>query len=215
MQRRYDPDGCDCSECDNVQDLPIELRRVDDEDGLQQRRQTFPSSQLINDLYASLKSRSMTNIKTVENNNVVKRSQSGVCEVGVAPESRPKLVKQKKSVCEEDEEEVGGSVVAVAVGGRYGRANVLKQRSLNEELMSRERLREKERVRQNIQKQASLNEELIYQRHRAFDSFRDSLFNVKRLQLIKTGFANKFKTSATIDKVTGKNKQLQVVSDAF
>nr|CAI5847180.1 unnamed protein product [Callosobruchus analis] len=94
--------------------------------------------------------------------------------------------------------------------GRYNRGGVLKQRSLNEELMSTERLQEKERLRQNIQKQASLNEDLIYHRSTAFkDTFKESVLYVsttRKFQLIKTGFANKIKNSTTninIEKVTG------------
>lgn len=224
--QRYDHDGCECCDCnENIQDIPIELRRVDDED-LPQRRQTFPSSQLVNDISTNLKSKSMTNIKTVENNNIV-RSQSStpsVPEINVLPEikpkatlAKPKLVKQKKSICEEDDEEALDQPTDMKTlinnlpdfkvfHTRYHRGGVFKQRSLNEELMSTDRLKEKERVRQNIQKQASLNEDLIYQRHHTFDSFKDSFFSVstsKRFQLIKTGFTNKIKNSTTIEKVTG------------
>ncbi|XP_063916101.1 uncharacterized protein Fid isoform X2 [Zophobas morio] len=224
-QQRYDHDGCECCDCtENIQDIPIELRRVDEED-LPQRRQTFPSSQLVNDISSNLKSKSMTNIKTAENNNIV-RSQSStpsVPEINVLPEikpkatlAKPKLVKQKKSICEEDDEEALDQPTDMKTlinnlpdfkvfNTRYQRG-VFKQRSLNEELMSTDRLKEKERVRQNIQKQASLNEDLIYQRHHTFDSFKDSFFSVstsKRFQLIKTGFTNKIKNSATIEKVTG------------
>jgi hypothetical protein len=225
-QQRYDHDGCECCDCnENIQDIPIELRRVDEED-LPQRRQTFPSSQLMNDISSNLKSKSMTNIKTAENNNIV-RSQSStpsVPEINVLPEikpkatlAKPKLVKQKKSICEEDDEEALDQPTDMnstinnlpdfkVLHTRYHRGGVFKQRSLNEELMSTDRLKEKERVRQNIQKQASLNEDLIYQRHHTFDSFKDSFFSVstsKRFQLIKTGFTNKIKNSTTIEKVTG------------
>ncbi|KAE8752595.1 hypothetical protein FOCC_FOCC000717, partial [Frankliniella occidentalis] len=99
------------------------------------------------------------------------------------------------------------------VMGRTPRLNVFKQSSMNEELMSTERLREKERVRQNIQKQASLNEELMY-RHRpgagapgTLDSLRDTLFSAstaKRFQLLKIGLTSKLKSSTTnIEKVAG------------
>lgn len=88
---------------------------------------------------------------------------------------------------------------------RYG--SVFKQSSMNEELMSAERLREKERVRQNIQKQASLNEEFLFRRQRTFDSLRDTFFSTstaRRFQLLKDGLTNKIKNSTTgIEKVTG------------
>lgn len=226
----FDPDGCECCDCDNIHDLPIELRRIDDDDG-PQRRQTFPSSQLINDLCSNLKSRSMTNIKTVENNNIV-RSRSGVPAVqetmvknvsdakqpSVSHLLKPRLVKQKKSVCSEDADEdldkhtdmktLVRNLPDFKVLRSEQRGSVFKQRSLNEELMSTERLREKEQVRQNIQKQASLNDALMYQTHQhTFDSFRTSFFSVSttsRFQLIKSGFTNKIKSSTTnIEKVTG------------
>ncbi|XP_031335525.1 uncharacterized protein LOC116165326 isoform X2 [Photinus pyralis] len=228
--KRFDQDGCTCCECDDVQNLPIELRRVDD-DELPQRRQTFPSPHSFSDLYANLKSRSLTDIKTVENNNIV-RSKSSVPSIQEAlniednndsrdkcttPSKKPKLVKQKQSICDEDEEEALDKPTDMKMNNctfpdnkhvltSRHRGSVFKQRSLNEDLMSVERLREKERVKQNIQKQASLNEDLIYSRHRTFDSLRDSIFSVstsKRFQLIKTGFTNKIKNSTTnIEKVT-------------
>lgn len=88
---------------------------------------------------------------------------------------------------------------------RYG--SVFKQSSMNEELMSTERLREKERVRQNIQKQASLNEEFLFRRQGTFDSLRDTFFSTstaRRFQLLKDGLTNKLKNSTTgIEKVAG------------
>lgn len=71
---------------------------------------------------------------------------------------------------------------------------------MNEELMSTERLREKEMVRQNIQKQASLNEEFLFRRQRTFDSIRDTFFSTstaKRFQILKDGLTNKIKNSTT------------------
>ncbi|KAJ8922695.1 hypothetical protein NQ315_007728 [Exocentrus adspersus] len=228
QQKRYNAEACNCCDCtENVQDMPIELRRIDDDD-MPQRRQTFPSSQLVNDI-SYLKSKSMTNIKTTENNNVVKpQSNAQSLSEDTVPEeeptvvakttlAKPKLVKQKKSICDEDAEEALDQPTDMSTLkllpdkktslGKFNRGGVLKQRSLNEELMSTDRLQEKERVRQNIQKQASLNEDLIYHRSHAFDTFKDSVFYVstsKRLQLIKTGFTNKLKSSTTnIEKVTG------------
>lgn len=114
---------------DNAQDIPIELRRIDDETvAIGQRRKTFPSSQLMSELpQAGFKSRSLTNIKTAENENIAPQpsnneqvpketieSHNEEENVLVEPESqtdctgrlgKPKLVKQKKSVCEEDAEE--------------------------------------------------------------------------------------------------------------
>lgn len=230
-QKRYDPDGCECCDCcENIQDIPIELRRIDD-DELPQRRQTFPASQLIKEI-THLKSKSMTNIKTVDNNDTTNektKEASNDNEETPMEDSdkasgsarntlpKPKLVKQKKSICEDDADEALDQPtdmkkintlpeLKLAVT-KNNRGSVLKQRSMNEELMSTERLQEKERLRQNIQKQASLNEELIYQRSHAFETFKDSVFYVstsKRFQLIKTGFTNKIRNSTTnIEKVTG------------
>ncbi|GJQ82346.1 hypothetical protein Trydic_g417 [Trypoxylus dichotomus] len=232
--KRYDPDGCEHCFCENVQDIPIELRRVDDDD-MPQRRQTFPSSQIFNDVYNNLKSRSMTNIKTANGNGITrsKSSMQSIVDVKTATVSettsisnndnkisttntltKPKLVKQKKSICEEDADEALDEPTEMKHVNNNNetrsvstRRNVFKQRSLNEELMSTDRLQEKEKVRQNIQKQTSLNEDLICHRHHTFDSIKDSLFSAstaKKLHLIKTGFTKKIKNSTTnIEKVAG------------
>ncbi|KAI4463509.1 hypothetical protein MML48_4g00011937 [Holotrichia oblita] len=231
--KRYDPDGCEQCFCENVQDIPIELRRVDDDD-VPQRRQTFPSSLIFNDVYSNLKSRSMTNIKTADGNEIT-RSKSNIHNIidsktEIVPETtilpnnnkistintlnKPKLVKQKKSICEEDADEALDEPTEMKqvsnhteIRSMSTRRNVFKQRSLNEELMSTDRLQEKEKVRQNIQKQTSLNEDLICPRHHTFDSIKDSLFSAstaKKLHLIKTGFTKKIKNSTTnIEKVAG------------
>ncbi|KAK9729013.1 hypothetical protein QE152_g16924 [Popillia japonica] len=250
--KRYDPDGCEQCFCENVQDIPIELRRVDDDDVPQnvqdipielrrvddddvpQRRQTFPSSLIFNDVYSNLKSRSMTNIKTADGNeitrskssvhNIVDSKAETVPETAILPNNnkisttntlnKPKLVKQKKSICEEDAEEALDEPTEMKQVSNHtemrsmsSRRNVFKQRSLNEELMSTDRLQEKEKVRQHIQKQTSLNEDLICHRHHTFDSIKDSLFSAstaKKLHLIKTGFTKKIKNSTTnIEKVAG------------
>lgn len=179
------------------------------------------------------KSKSLSDIIAVEQKAIV-RSRSSVPSLEIAPPeesntpttvsscsgSKPKLVKQKKSVCEEDFEGEEGdeptdmrdlikALPEFKISGYGGvkRGNVFKQSSMNEELMSTERLREKERVRQNIQKQASLNEDLMFRRNKTLDSLRDTLFSAstaKRFQLLKNGFTNKIKNSTTgIEKVAG------------
>jgi hypothetical protein len=84
---------------------------------------------------------------------------------------------------------------------------VQKQSSMNEELMSIERLKERESTRRNITKQASLNEELIYKERPTFESFKDSLYSVsatKRFQLLKNGLTSRIRQSTTnIEKVSG------------
>lgn len=97
---------------------------------------------------------------------------------------KPKLVKQKKSICEEDFEQdeerdkatdmkklVKELPIFKVSMERPEKFNVLKQKSLTEDIMSADRLREKEKVRQNIQKQASLNEDLIYRYFKSIQIF--------------------------------------------
>lgn len=147
----------------------------------------------------------------------------------VEPRKKPRLVKQKKSINEDDAEEDRDkptdmkSLVEEMPNFKIHTHNrlqskkpgVFKQTSLNEELMSVERLREKERLRKNIQKQASLNEEYLYRRPGALDSIRDSIFltsatTAKKFQSLKNGLTSKFKTSTTnIDKVTVFVRMLQ------
>lgn len=225
---RYDPEGCE-----DVHNLPIELRRLEEEQEAPQRRQTFACSHQLSDIPLNHKSKSLTDIITVEQKTIV-RSRSSVPSLEVSPPEgedtvpieitstgpKPKLVKQKQSVCEEDFDGEDGDEPTdmkdlvkalpefkIASYGGIKRANVFKQSSMNEELMSTERLREKERVRQNIQKQASLNEDLMFRRNKTFDSLRESLFSVstaKRFQILKNGFTNKIKNSTTgIEKVAG------------
>lgn len=223
--RRYDPDGCEDNQ-ESIQDIPIELRRLDDEPKplALTKRQTFASAHQRSDV--TIKSKSLTDIPQIEVTPIV-RSRSSVPALEFSVESKespasnlkPKLVKQKQNIDNDDEdveaEEEGDmrdlvkALPDFKVSGlnTRHRGNVFKQSSMNEELMSTERLREKERVRQNIQKQASLNEELIYRRNRTLDSLRDTLFSAnaaKRFQLLKTGLTEKLKNSTTnIEKVTG------------
>ncbi|XP_068623167.1 serine-rich adhesin for platelets [Battus philenor] len=216
-------------------DLPIELRRLDE---------VLPSRLVSQTSDAStLKSRSLTDIADIERRALV-RSRSSLPSLGgddsepqpkdapveEATEARkkPKLVKQKKSINEDDAEEDLDkptdmkSMVEEMPNFKIHtprlqskKPGVFKQTSLNEELMSAERLREKERLRKNIQKQASLNEEYLYRRPGALDSIRDSIFSTsattaKKFQSLKNGLTSKFKTSTTnIDKVTVFVRMLQ------
>ena len=85
--------------------------------------------------------------------------------------------------------------------------NVQKQSSMNEEIMSIERLKERESVRRNIMKQASLNEELMYKSRPTLEALRDSFYSVsatRRFQLLKNGLTSRIKQSTTnIEKVSG------------
>lgn len=73
--------------------------------------------------------------------------------------------------------------------------------------MSIERLAERESVRRNIMKQASLNEELIYKSKPTLEAWRDSFYSAsasKRFQLIKSGLTNRIRQSTNnIEKVSG------------
>ncbi|XP_045520636.1 uncharacterized protein LOC123711843 [Pieris brassicae] len=216
-------------------DLPIELRRLDEvlpPRLIAQRSET-----------STLKSRSLTDIADVERHAMV-RSRSSLPSLGGeghelptiqlpptdVPEQRkkPKLVKQKKSINEDDAEEDLDKPTDMkslveempnfkvhTYKAQSRKPGVFKQTSLNEELMSVERLREKERLRKNIQKQASLNEEYLFRRPGTFNSIRDSIFSTsattaKKFQSLKNGLTSKFKTSTTnIDKVTVFVRMLQ------
>ncbi|CAG9571824.1 unnamed protein product [Danaus chrysippus] len=214
-------------------DLPIELRRLDE--FLPPRLISQPSDA------STMKSRSLTDIADTERRALV-RSRSSLPSLGgdevepepekptqvIEPRKKPRLVKQKKSINEDDAEEDLDkptdmkSLVEEMPNFKIHtqklqskKPGVFKQTSLNEELMSVERLREKERLRKNIQKQASLNEEYLYRRPGALDSIRDSIFSTsattaKKFQSLKNGLTNKFKTSTTnIDKVTVFVRMLQ------
>lgn len=216
-------------------DLPIELRRLDE--ALPPRLVTQPSES------STMKSRSLTDIADVERRALV-RSRSSLPSLGIEengpppretpipeinePRKKPRLVKQKKSINEDDADEDLDkptdmkSLVEEMPNFKIHthrlqtkKPGVFKQTSLNEELMSVERLREKEHLRKNIQKQASLNEEYLYRRPGALDSIRDSIFSTsattaKKFQSLKNGLTSKFKTSTTnIDKVTVFVRMLQ------
>ncbi|XP_031765016.2 protein piccolo [Galleria mellonella] len=216
-------------------DLPIELRRLDEAVPPRLITQSSESS--------TMKSRSLTDIADVERRALV-RSRSSLPSLVIdendppleetpapevnEPRKKPRLVKQKKSINEDDadedldkptdmkslvEEMPNFKIHTYRLQSK--KPGVFKQTSLNEELMSVERLREKERLRKNIQKQASLNEEYLYRRPGALDSIRDSIFSTsattaKKFQSLKNGLTSKFKTSTTnIDKVTVFVRMLQ------
>ncbi|XP_037814437.1 uncharacterized protein LOC119605413 [Lucilia sericata] len=135
---------------------------------------------------------------------------------------RPKLIKQKQSLCDEDYQlpdmpfhmfsqyNVNTNGVTSTLfakqqslpGQNLTTRQMRKQSSLNEELMAGNRIREKERVRKRIQKQMSLNEAFLC---------RSALFS-KRLQVIREGFTSKIKSSTgSLERVTktGINKIMQ------
>lgn len=192
---RSDPEGCEaCSE--DVQNVPIELRRMEDS----------PDMIPLFNRTTSHKSKSLSDIKLTAEKRMV-RSRSSIPELEKSMPltvSKPKLVKQKASLCDEDAEEdrdkatdmkdLVNKLPQFDVGSgskryRY-KSNEIQQRSMNEELMSVERLKEKEIMQKNIQRQASLNEDLMY-RTRTLESIKDTL------QLLKTGFTKTFKNPSS------------------
>ncbi|XP_035780128.1 uncharacterized protein LOC118460145 isoform X1 [Anopheles albimanus] len=191
---------------EDARDLPIELRRLEDFDDLPEPP-----------LSAGLKSRSLGSILNPPPKTIV-RSRSSVPSLGAQiPESkatpatepavsrRPKLVKQKQSLCDDVDYKFSESSQAYRehMLRNESRAQLLrKQSSLNEELMAESRLREKDRIRKRIQKQISLNETFLCR----------SLFT-KRLQVIKEGFTTKLKTSTgSLERVT-KNGFVKIIQN--
>ncbi|XP_066592111.1 uncharacterized protein fid [Prorops nasuta] len=216
-RKRYEVD--DSADLD---ELPIELRRLEEDST------TLPkqSDSL------SIKSKSVGDIFEIQRLDDLVRSRSsipGLCSTLNSENnleeqskslplvaSKPRLVKQKTHLVDDtleipeitaNEETTEDFPNAREPTGeqRSKRGSVAKQVSMNEELMSTERLEEKERLRRNIMKQASLNEEIIC-KGTTFDAFRDSTYYenaTKRFQLLKSGLTNKIRQSTTnIEKVS-------------
>lgn len=201
-----------------MDDLPIELRRVEITHTL-----TMTNKHSADTL--SIKSKSLGDILEIERLDLV-RSRSSIPgfssselvldERSVSSSSsgsKPRLVKQKSCVEETGLDNPEDTAIENLIKDlpnfscqSLRRRNVpLKQSSMNEELMSVDRLEEKERVRRNIMKQASLNEELIC-KWRTFEALKDSISPVnasRRFQLLKNGLTSKIKRSTTnIEKVS-------------
>ncbi|XP_625160.3 dentin sialophosphoprotein isoform X2 [Apis mellifera] len=180
----------------DVDELPIELRRVEDVNMTLNKQSSIPGlcSMLTSELNLDGESRTSS-------------SMSG---------SKPRLVKQKSHFVDDIGLEhpdntaihqLSKDIPDFQITSNYysKRGSILKQSSMNEELMSTDRLAEKERVRRNIMKQASLNEDIIC-KGKTFESLKDSLYSVnatKRFQLLKSGLTNKIKQSTTNIEVSG------------
>lgn len=213
-RRHYDPD-----EMTDVDELPIELRRVETTHTL-----TMTNKRSTDTL--NIKSKSLGDILEIERLDLVRSRSSipGFCSTSElildersvsssSSGSKPRLVKQKSCVEETGLENPEDTAIENLIKDLpdfsrqpMRKHNVpLKQNSMNEELMSAERLEEKERVRRNIMKQASLNEELIC-KWRTFEAFKESISPVsasRRFQLLKNGLTSKIKRSTTnIEKVS-------------
>ncbi|KOX70067.1 Putative methyltransferase KIAA1456 [Melipona quadrifasciata] len=206
----------------DVDELPIELRRVENVNVTLNKQ----SDSL------SIKSKSLGDILEIQRLDLVRSRSSipGLCsmltsELNLDGESRtsssmsgskPRLVKQKTHLVDDTGLEHPDNTAIqelfkdipdfqVTPGHYLKRGSILKQSSMNEELMSTDRLEENERVRRNIMKQASLNEDIIC-KGKTFESLRDSLYSVnatKRFQLLKSGLTNKIKQSTTNIEVSG------------
>lgn len=202
-----------------MDELPIELRRVETTHTLTMMNKR--STDTLN-----IKSKSLGDILEIERLDLVRSRSSipGFCSTSElildersvsssSSGSKPRLVKQKLCVEETGLENPEDTAIENLIKDLpdfscqpLRKRNVpLKQNSMNEELMSAERLEEKERVRRNIMKQASLNEELIC-KWRTFEAFKESISPVsasRRFQLLKNGLTNKLKRSTTnIEKVS-------------
>ncbi|XP_011298189.1 uncharacterized protein fid [Fopius arisanus] len=209
-------------ECADADDIPIELRRLDDDNPTI----TKPTDTL------SMKSKSLGDILEVQHLDLVRSRSSipGLCstvtsELNLTDQSatpplapyKPRLVKQKTHLMDDTCLEIPENTAiqelvkdlpelpSIEPSTLAKRPNVHKQSSMNEELMSMERLMERERVRGNIMKQASLNEEIIC-KHPTLEHFRDSLSSntaSRRFQLLKSGLTSRLKQSTTsMEKVT-------------
>ncbi|XP_043249236.1 flocculation protein FLO11 [Colletes gigas] len=206
----------------DVDELPIELRRVENVNVTLTKQQDS----------LSIKSKSLGDILEIQQLDLVRSRSSipGLCSVLTSElnldgdsrtsssmsGSKPRLVKQKSHLVDDvglenpDNtaiQELTKDVPDYQITPTHcsKRGSIVKQSSMNEELMSTERLEEKERVRRNIMKQASLNEDLIYKGN-TFEALRDSLYSgnaTRRFQLLKSGLTNKIKQSTTNIEVSG------------
>ncbi|XP_059483228.1 transcription factor HIVEP3 [Neocloeon triangulifer] len=138
----------------------------------------------------------------------------------------PPLVRQKRSLCEDDEDEAREAedcpgpdpvrradlkdMVKQLPEIKHPRRGVPKQRSLNDELMATHRQREKARVRQNITKQASLNEQLLGESRGRFGTLKDTLLASPRFQQLKSGI-----TKLTTSMSTSPSDATKVASQSF
>lgn len=111
-----------------------------------------------------------------------------------AESRRPRLVKQKQSLCEEDFGDPNDTLDDSPKSfNKDSRLLLRKQSSLNEELMAENRIREREKVKKRIQKQMSLNEAYLT---------RTTVFT-RKLQVIRDGLTTKLKTSTgSLERVT-------------
>lgn len=193
---------------EDAKDLPIELRRLED-------FEDFPEPPLS----AGLKSRSLGSILYPPPSRQIVRSRSSVPSLcgGHIPENvivqcnsnqnysiaaassavvttaesrRPRLVKQKQSLCEDEFIDNPSVTDTNPFHSKDNRQQFRKQSSFNEELMAENRIREREKVKKRIQKQMSLNEAYLTR-------------TTRKLAVIRDGLTTKLKTSTgSLERVT-------------
>lgn len=209
---------------EDAKDLPIELRRLEDFDdipepplsaGLKSRSlgsilNPPPNKQIVRSR-SSVPSLGGAQIHEPKQSHSVEPivhsstpASSSISQSGSAASRRPKLIKQKQSLCDDVDYPFDNSNPPYKeIVRNDSRAQLLrKQSSLNEELMAESRIREKERIRKRIQKQMSLNETFLCR----------SIFT-KRLQVIREGFTTKLKTSTgSLERVT-KNGLVKIMQN--
>ncbi|XP_034948913.1 uncharacterized protein fid [Chelonus insularis] len=210
QHQHFDPD-----DNSDVDDIPIELRRLEDEHLIINKG---------NDSL-SIKSKSLGDIVEIQRTDIVRSRSSipGLCStvttevecedksdinellVTSKPQLTKKMSQEDKEHLEEGSDtairELMNDLTELGISSNLSkkRGNVCKQSSMNEELMSMERLVERESVRRNIMKQASLNEEMLRENH-MFENLKDSISSsatTRRFQLLKSGLTNRIKQSTT------------------
>lgn len=170
---------------EDAKDLPIELRRLDDFEDLPEpvNLKSRSLSSILNPPPQTIV-RSLSSVPSLAlpdsviakncavNDEQFLRQVEGNIQTVEGRTNRPKLVKQKQSLCDEK------SFVDIEESPRI---LLRKQSSLNEEYLSEGR----QRIRKRIHKQMSLNETFLYR----------SVFS-KRLQVIREGLTTKLRTSS-------------------
>ncbi|KAG8034092.1 hypothetical protein G9C98_008573 [Cotesia typhae] len=216
--------GIDSDDNSDIDDIPIELRRLENDNvRLNKQNDTF-----------SIKSKSLGDILEIQHLDLVRTRSSNPdlwSTVTLEEKNNDRLAQQtslekyksrltkQKSCCIEDTysgealqitsiREFIKNLPELQANTTKSRSrkhpNIIKQSSMNEELMSIERLAERDHVRHKIIKQISLNEEFIY-KNKTMNKVEDDISNgtSRRFQLLKSGLTNRIKQSTTnVEKVS-------------
>lgn len=194
--------------------MPIELRRLEDfEDfpepplsaGLKSRslgsilypppsRQIVRSRSSVPSLCgAHIPENVIVQCNSSQNYSITASNGTSPVVITSAESRRPRLVKQKQSLCEDEFPSDYPVTSTNPFHNKDNRQLLRKQSSLNEELMAENRIREREKVKKRIQKQMSLNEAYLT---------RSTVFT-RKLQVIRDGLTTKLKTSTgSLERVT-------------